>query len=240
MRLTNDLHALTRDLLRSREQLVSAREEERRHLRRDLHDGLGPMLSASLLKVGLVRTLHQRDLETTETLLQQLEAEIETVIGDIRRVVYNLRPPTLDELGLVGALREYVAGFSHQAGRAAALTVSVEAPAALPALPAAVEVAAYRIVQEAVTNVLRHAQATSCQIHLLVEDTLQITVSDDGTGFEEAERIGTGMGLTSMRERAEELGGTFTIGNVVPKGTQIIARLPLADGARANGERERW
>ena len=231
VRLTSDLQALTRDLQRSREHLVTAREEERRRLRRDLHDGLGPMLSAIMLKVGLVRTLHRRDPETTNTLLNQLEAEIDSVIGDIRRVVYNLRPPALDELGLVGAIREYVAQLGTEAqGLDAVLTVAVEAPEHLPALPAAVEVAAYRIVQEAVTNVLRHAHAQSCRVRFLVEDALQIEVSDDGTGFEEAQQAG--VGLTSMRERAEELGGTFTIRKTAPGGTQVTACLPLPDAAR--------
>jgi signal transduction histidine kinase len=231
VRLTSDLQALTRDLQRSREHLVTAREEERRRLRRDLHDGLGPMLSAIMLKVGLVRTLHRRDPETTDALLNQLEAEIESVIGDIRRVVYNLRPPALDELGLVGAIREYVARLGTEAqGHDVVLTVTVEAPEHLPALPAAVEVAAYRIVQEAVTNVLRHAHAQSCRVRFLVEDALQIEVSDDGTGFEEVHQAG--VGLTSMRERAEELGGTFTIRKTAPGGTQVTACLPLPDAAR--------
>jgi signal transduction histidine kinase len=221
---------LTSDLQRSREHLVTAREEERRRLRRDLHDGMGPMLSAIMLKVGLVRTFHRRDPETTDALLDQLEAEIESVIGDIRRVVYNLRPPALDELGLVGAIREYVARLGIEAqGHDAVLTMTVEAPEHLPALPAAVEVAAYRIVQEAVTNVLRHAHAQSCRVRFQVEDTLQIEVSDDGTGFEEAHQAG--VGLTSMRERAEELGGTCTIRKTTPGGTQVTACLPLPGAA---------
>jgi signal transduction histidine kinase len=87
VRLTTDLQALTEDLQRSREHLVTTREEERRRLRRDLHDGLGPMLSAIMLNVGLVRTIYRRDPESTDTLLNQLEEEIEQVIGDIRRVV---------------------------------------------------------------------------------------------------------------------------------------------------------
>src|SRR5260370_26545172 len=231
VRLTSDLQALTRDLQRSREHLVTAREEERRRLRRDLHDGLGPLLSAIMLKVGLVRTLHQRDPETTDTLLNQLEAEIESVIGGIRRVVYNLSPPALDELGLVGAIREYVARLGAEAqGHDALLTVTVEAPEHLPALPAAVEVAAYRIVQEAVTNVLLHARAQSCRVRFLVEEALQIEVSDDGTGFEEAHHAG--VGLTSMPERAEELGGTFTIRQTAPCGPQLPPSLPLPHAAR--------
>ena len=224
VRLTSDLQALTRDLQRSRERLVSAREEERRRLRRDLHDGLGPMLSAILLKVGLVRTLYQRDAETTETLLKQLETEIESVIGDIRRVVYNLRPPALDELGLLSALREYVAHIGNSDSKT--LNVSIDAPETLPSLPAAVEVAAYRIAQEAVTNVIRHASAHSCRVRIQVQNGLQIEVSDDGTGIDEAGRAG--VGLTSMRERAEELGGTFSVRKTAPQGTLVTACLPLS------------
>jgi signal transduction histidine kinase len=233
LRLTSELQALTQDLQRSREHLVTTREEERRRLRRDLHDGLGPMLSAIMLKVGLVRTLYLRDQETTDTLLNQLETEIESVISDIRRVVYNLRPPALDELGLVGAIREYVArlGNEEQANNAA-LKVTVEASESLPPLPAAVEVAAYRIVQEAVTNVIRHAHARTCQVCFLVEDALQIEVNDDGKGIEEADR--TGIGLTSMRERAEELEGTFMISKASPYGTKITARLPLGNGVKTS------
>ena len=233
MRLTSELQALTQDLQRSREHLVTTREEERRRLRRDLHDGLGPMLSAIMLKVGLVRTLYLRDQQTTDLLLNQLETEIESVISDIRRVVYNLRPPALDELGLVGAIREYVArlGNEEQANNAA-LKVTVEASESLPPLSAAVEVAAYRIVQEAVTNVIRHAYAHSCHVCFLVEDALQIEVNDDGKGIEEADRAG--VGLNSMRERAEELEGTFTINKAFPCGTQITARLPLGDGVKTS------
>ncbi|GHO57917.1 histidine kinase [Ktedonobacter robiniae] len=225
VRLTSDLQALTRDLQRSREHLVTAREEERRRLRRDLHDGLGPLLSAVMLKAGLVRTLYQRDPATTDALLNQLEAEIELVITDIRRLVYNLRPPALDELGLSGAIREYAARLG---GEAQALKVMVEIPT-LPLLPAAVEVAAYRIVQEAVTNVIRHACARTCQVRLLADETLRIEVQDDGTGFEDTHT--TGVGLLSMRERAEELGGSFTLEKARPCGTAIIAHLPLVESS---------
>jgi len=202
-------------------------------LRRDLHDGLGPMLSAIMLKVGLVRTLYQRDTAATETLLIQLESEIELVIGDIRRLVYNLRPPALDELGLIGAVREYTARLGSEAqANNPALKVTVDAPASLPALPAAVEVAAYRIVQEAVTNVIRHAHAQTCQVRLLADNTLQLEVHDDGIGIEEARPAG--VGLASMRERAQELGGTFTIRKAQPCGTQITACLPLMDSTRTS------
>ncbi|MBO0792722.1 MAG: sensor histidine kinase, partial [Ktedonobacteraceae bacterium] len=193
---------------------------------------LGPMLSAVMLKVGLVRTLYQRDLATTDALLNQLESEIELVIADIRRLVYNLRPPALDELGLSGAIREYA---DRLGGDTQALKVTVETPASLPVLPAAVEVAAYRIVQEAVTNVIRHARAHMCRVRLLVDTTLHIEVQDDGTGFEETHS--TGVGLLSMRERAEELGGSFTLKKNQPCGTVILAHLPLLESSAETSAR---
>jgi len=226
------VHLMT-ELQHSRQHLVTTREEERLRLRRDLHDGLGPLLSTIMHKVGLVRALYHCQPEAADALLSQLEDEIELVIGDLKGIVYNLRPPELDELGLVGALRAFVArlGNEAQTGRAA-LQVTVEAPNQLPRLAAAVEVAAYRIVQEAVTNVMRHAQARSCRVSLLVEEALQIEVRDDGKGFAPTARAG--VGLTSMRERAEELGGVFAIAKGQPGGLQITARLPLALSARAS------
>jgi signal transduction histidine kinase len=224
---------LMTELQQSRQHLVTTREEERLRLRRELHDGLGPLLSTIMHKVGLVRALYRCQPETADALLSQLEDEIELVIGDLKGIVYNLRPPELDELGLVGAVRAFVARLGNEAQTGhAALQVTVEAPDQLPRLSAAVEVAAYRIVQEAVTNVMRHAQAHSCRVSLSVEEALQIEVRDDGKGFAQTARAG--VGLTSMRERAEELGGVFAIAKDRPGGPQITARLPLALSAGAS------
>jgi len=210
---------LTADLQHSRERLVTAREEERRRLRRDLHDGLGPALAAHTLKVGSARALLARDPATAEKLLTELERDIEAALSDIRRLVYDLRPPALDELGLVGAIRE--SGARHHRD---SLRVSVEAQAMLPALPAAVEVAAYRITQEALTNVVRHAQAHTCFIALTFNGELSLEIRDDGVGL--AEDHHAGVGLTSMRERAAELGGTCVIEALPIGGTRILAQLP--------------
>ncbi|HLY31894.1 MAG TPA: GAF domain-containing sensor histidine kinase [Ktedonobacterales bacterium] len=215
---------LTADLQRSRERLVTTREEERRRLRRDLHDGLGPTLGGLTLKVGAIRNLLPRDQATADALLAELGAEIEGAVGDIRRLVYDLRPPSLDELGLVGAIR----ARATQYGLTGGLAVVVEAPEHLPPLPAAVEVAAYRIILEAIANVARHAQATTCRVRLHVSDTreaLEIEVCDDGGGLP-TERH-TGVGLFSMRERAAELGGSCVIESSPAGGVRVLARLPL-------------
>ena len=216
---------LSADLQRSRELLVTAREEERRRLRRDLHDGLGPRLAAQSLKVGSARMLYDQDPKTADTLLSELESDIEATLAEIRRLVYDLRPPALDELGLVGAIRD--AAERHTSQAANGLHISVHAPDKLPPLSAAVEVASYRIVQEALANVTHHASATDCVVRLTVTDGLRIEVSDDGIGIPEDHR--SGVGLHSMRERAEELGGTCVVGRSASGGTRVLARLPLPD-----------
>jgi signal transduction histidine kinase len=222
------LHAarLTVELQRSRERLVTTREEERRRLRRDLHDGLGPTLAAQMLRVGSVRALYALDAAAADTLLADMERELQTSLADIRRLVYDLRPPALDELGLIGAIRESVTRNHTQYGDAR-LAIAVEAPASLPALPAAVEVAAYRIVQEALTNVARHAHAGTACIRLSVNESVRVEITDDGLGLPSPRRLG--VGLVSMRERAEELGGTFLVEPRSTGGTRVLACLPLVD-----------
>ncbi len=222
VRLTADLKRLTITLQEERERLVTAREEERRHLRRDLHDGLGPTLGHLTLQLDGVSDLIAQNPSAAMAQVAQLKANVQDAMNDIRRLVYSLRPPALDELGLVTALREQVAQYHHAGG----LTVTVEAPASLPALPAAVEVAAYRIALEALTNVVRHAQARTCCIILTITDELVLDIEDDGKGL--PDRLKAGIGLLSMRERAAELGGTCIIEARPEGGMRVHARLPLA------------
>ena len=217
---------LTADLQRSRERLVNTREEERRRLRRDLHDGLGPTLAALNLQAGVIRNLISSDPAAADALVVEWRTELRAAIANIRRLVYELRPPALDELGLVGAIREGATHFSIQQSNG--LQIMVEAPETLPPLPAAVEVAAYRIGQEGLANVVNHAQAHACRIRLSVDGTgkiLELEISDDGIGIPEEHRMG--IGLVSMRERAAELGGTCIVEPIVTGGTRVLARLPL-------------
>jgi signal transduction histidine kinase len=196
--------------------------EERRRLRRDLHDSLGPALASLTLKLDTARNLLPHDPASTDKLLAELKTQTQTAIADIRRLVYDLRPPALDELGLTSAIREQAAQYAHIDG----LRVSLEAPEHLPPLSAATEVAAYRIASEALTNVVRHARARSCYIHLSLTDVLQLEIADDGVG--PPVNGHAGVGLTSMRERAAELGGTCLIERAPTGGTRVIARLPLS------------
>lgn len=213
---------LTTELQRSRERLVTAREEERRRLRRDLYDGLGPQLAAIILKLETARNRLGHD-PVADALLSDLAARTRAAVTDIRRLVYALRPPALDDLGLIQALRE-AAGQYGEPG----ITITVEVLESLPSLPAAVEVAAYRIALEALTNVVRHAKARRCTVRVVTtpaSGVLSIEVKDDGCGFGETPRMG--VGLTSMRERAEESGGTLTVLAMPGEGTSVSAELPL-------------
>lgn len=214
---------LTAALQASRERLVTAQEEERRRIRRDLHDGLGPQLAALAMLAETAREYAHTDPSRTNALLHEMATQTQTALHDIRRLVYNLRPPSLDELGLVGALCAYAARFG--AGADPDLEVRVQAPEILPPLPAAVEVAAYRIAQEALANVAKHANARHARLQITYDEVLTLVIQDDGAGV--PPEYSRGIGLTSMRERAEELGGTFTIGRLETGGTCITAHLPL-------------
>jgi signal transduction histidine kinase len=222
VRLTADLKRLTVDLQRERERLVTSREEERRRLRRDLHDGLGPQLASLTLKLETARNRLAYD-PLAQTLLSDLTGRTQNAVADIRRLVYALRPPALDELGLLAALRELTLQYSDQ------VAMHLDAPTCLPELSAAVEVAIYRIAQEALTNVVRHAAAQHCDIRLVLDEPsgwLSLSVQDDGCGIPQGRSVG--VGLISMRERAEELGGTWTIEPMPTGGTHILVRLPYA------------
>ncbi|MCB0155130.1 MAG: hypothetical protein KDF65_10070 [Anaerolineae bacterium] len=223
---------LTLALQRSREKLVLAREEERRRIRRDLHDGLGPTLASQTLKLDAVLdSLAENDAHTAGQRVKQLKSQTQQMVVDIRRLVYELRPPALDELGLLEALRAHVAQMSGANGR---LHLSIEAaPEPLPPLPAAIEVAAYRIALEGVTNVIRHAQASECRVRFIISEnqlpsSLVLTISDDGVGL--SAKVQSGVGLISMRERAEELGGRCEIVSNGRGGTRVTATLPFAAG----------
>jgi signal transduction histidine kinase len=222
---------LTVDLQHARERLVSAREEERRRLRRDFHDGLGPALAAQTLKVGSARHFLTRDPAITERLLVELEHDIGVAVQEVRRVVHALRPPALDDLGLAAALRLLAAQYGGEGGMDTGPQIAVDAPPDLPSLPAAVEAAVYRIAQEALTNVVRHAYARRCTVGLTIERSafgrprVALEVADDGRGIGPDAR--RSVGLHSMRERTAELGGSCTIEPRPAGGTLVRAELPL-------------
>jgi signal transduction histidine kinase len=213
---------LTRDLRRSRDNVVQAREEERRRLLHDLHDGVGPTLAA--ISLGLHACRKAIGPGSQGELLGTLQEELEGAINEIRRLAHGLRPPELDRIGLVGAIRAYAKAISTRADDKG-VTIALDVPISMPRLPSTVDVAAYRIVSEALTNVTRHASARSCAVRLWVDDDLHIEIVDDGIGL--PEQHAGGVGLWSMRERATELGGDCVVSAGSGGGTQVRATLPL-------------
>lgn len=203
---------------------VAAVEEERRRIRRDLHDGLGPGLAGIGLGLeNVARRVRGAGDETSAELLARLRQEIQEAIDSVRGLVYGLRPPALDELGLEGALRTAL----PSAGGAMEVDLHVVGLEPAARLPAAVEVAAYRIAVEAITNAARHSQARRCTVAIERNGALMVSVSDDGSGLPDGWRAG--VGVTSMRERAGELGGTLALLAGDEGGTRVLATLPLAD-----------
>jgi signal transduction histidine kinase len=215
---------LHQDLLRSRAEVVALREDERRRLRRDLHDGLGPALAAIGLKAGLAARQVPPD-STARALLGEIDTEVKASIGDIRRLVEALRPPALDELGLLGAVR------SRGASLAGDMIIEVSGKDSLGPLPAAIETAAYRIAVEAMTNAIRHSGGTHCDVSIIVDTgDLEVIIRDDGHGL--VPDRNSGVGLRSMQERAAEVGGTLSVASSA-EGMIVSARLPLSVGGRS-------
>ncbi|MBK9121897.1 MAG: GAF domain-containing sensor histidine kinase [Chloroflexi bacterium] len=217
---------LQADLQAARERLVLTREEERRRIRRDLHDGLGPALASLPLKIDAAIDLMEQERPTSVRLLDDVKRQSQQLVADVRSVVHDLRPPSLDELGLVEALRAGLAQLGAQSGGP---TFSLDADRLPDVLSAAAEVATYRIALEAATNALKHANARHCWITLGVTgaNRLAITIEDDGIGMPAT--IVPNVGLRSMRERAEELGGTFQIEAGGRGGTRIAGTIPLPE-----------
>jgi signal transduction histidine kinase len=210
---------LNDELRDSRSRIVAGREEERRRLRRDLHDGVGPSLAAVVLKLNATQS--RTDTHERNALIAETRDEVKAAIAEVRRLVDDLRPPAIDEVGLLNAIRQRASSLSGD------VTFEIIGPDPLPPLPAAVEVAAFRIASEAMTNVARHSGATRCHVGVEVNGAFQLTVSDNGHG---TDRTTTGgVGWTSMRERAAELGGSCTITSRPEGGLVVRAVLPLSE-----------
>jgi signal transduction histidine kinase len=212
---------LSDELRQSRQRIVTAREEERRRLRRDLHDGLGPQLASQTLGLEAVEQLMPTNPQKAYELLASLKGQAQEAITDVRRLVYELRPPTLDDLGMVGALQQSAARLENDT-----LQFAFDIAEPLPDLPAAVETAIYRITQEAMTNVVRHAGASHATIRIAcTAQQICVVIRDDGQGLSAQQQ--SGVGLQSMRERAAELNGSCTIEPRSEGGTKVVAQLPL-------------
>jgi two-component system, NarL family, sensor kinase len=215
---------LATELKDSRSRIVAAQQEERKRLRRDLHDGLGPSLAAIVLKLNAAEA--RSDELERNAVLAEARDETRAAITEVRRLVDGLRPPAIDEVGLASAIRQRAASLSSER-----LIFEVLSPRALPPLPAAVEVAVFLIASEAMTNVAKHAAATRCTVTLTLSTTLDLTVSDNGHGLIEPDH--KGVGSTTMFERAGELGGALTISAGPAGGVVVQAAFPLRQDAGA-------
>ncbi|GAA1479349.1 hypothetical protein GCM10009623_37950 [Nocardioides aestuarii] len=215
---------LATEVQESRERLVLGREEDRRRIRRDLHDGLGPALGGVALRLDAAGNAVESDPDRARELVRLARTEVSDALDDVRRLVHDLRPPALDDLGLEAAVRQQAERLRPE------LAVTVHAEA-LAGLPAAVEVAAYRTVAEALTNVVKHAGAATATVSMLrTSGALSVEVTDDGRGI--ADDVAAGVGLLSMRERAEELGGQCQVSCPPGGGTTVHAWLPFAEETR--------
>jgi two-component system NarL family sensor kinase len=208
------------ELRESRTRIVAGREEERRRLRRDLHDGVGPTLAAVVLTLNAAEA--REDAAERGVLLAEAREQVRDAISEVRRLVDDLRPPAIDEVGLLGAIRQRASALSG------GVVIEVSGPDPMPDLPAAVEVAAFRIASEAMANVARHSRASRCQVHVGVNGSFEMTIADNGRGADPGDgTIGPGVGWTSMRERAAELGGRCTISERAQGGLVVRVIVPL-------------
>ncbi|WP_051712581.1 sensor histidine kinase [Spirillospora albida] len=213
---------LTSDLQRSRERILASHEEERRRLRNDLHDGLGPTLASLAMSLDAARLTLAGEPERMDPVLSDVRDRIATAVGEIRDLAHGLRPPALDDLGLVAAIESFAEGCCER--------VDVRFDGDAADLPAAVEVAAYRIVQEALTNIRLHAPKGTALVHLGRDDAdLHVMVADSGPGPPLNGHPRPRRGLAAMKEWAAELGGSCSITPRVGGGTVVTARLPLPD-----------
>ena len=215
--------------------IIRAQEEERRRLARDMHDGPAQMLANVMLRAEICERLLDADLTQVRSELRSLKEVVRGSIKDIRKVIFDLRPMALDDLGLVPALKRYVSELREQRG----FPIEFAVNGLERRMPSVVEVAGFRIVQEALNNALKHAKAGKASVMVdFGKDMVVISITDDGHGFDVSEALkerGDHFGLLSMRERVELLEGTCRIESAPGRGTSIVACLPIREGGENGG-----
>ncbi len=215
--------------------IIRAQEEERRRLARDMHDGPAQMLANVMLRAEICERLLDADLAQVRGELRSLKEVVRGSIKDIRKVIFDLRPMALDDLGLVPALKRYISDVKEQRG----LLVELSVQGLDRRMPSVVEVAGFRIVQEGLNNVLKHARAAKVQVKIeFGKDALLISITDDGQGFAVDEALterGEHFGLLSMRERVQLLEGTCQIESAPGRGSSVMVRLPIREGGENGG-----
>lgn len=213
------------------DQIVRAHEEERRRIARDLHDGPAQTLAGLLLRAEICQRLVEVDSRRAGAELEALKEELRNSLQEVRGILFNLRPPALDQLGLVAALRSYLEGLASRSGLATVFSVTGQERR----LPPSLEVTLYRLLQEALNNVRKHARAATVSVRLeFLPDRVAAVVEDDGIGFDvDAARAqgGDHFGLVGMRERVELMEGTLDISSRPGHGTRIAFSFPVTDRA---------
>jgi len=217
--------------------IIKAQEKERQRVARDIHDGPAQMMSNVVLKAEICERLIDSDPEQARMELQNLKKIVRDSLQDVRKIIYNLRPMSLDDLGLVPTLQRYVLTFQEETG----ISVSFITKGSQPELKPVISLTVFRIVQEALNNVVKHAKANTVVMQLeFLEDSLRLFVYDDGVGFDTArlkernEDISSGFGLVSMKERIELLGGDMRISSEPGKGTRLNIIIPLTREEEVN------
>ena len=210
-------------------QVTLAQEEERRRISRELHDGLGPSLAAMGNRLRASKKMVRNDPDGAEKELDDIAGAVKGYIQEIRELIYELRPLALDQLGLAGALDQYVERFAHETGTEARFSASGDID-----LNPLADVTVLRVVQECLANVQNHARAGRVDVSLEAREAqLEITVEDDGKGFDPEmtgpDSTGRGVGLLSMRERAELLGGSFTVDSGPGQGCRVVLSVPMGE-----------
>ena len=241
-RLTRTFNGMLDTGARNRERLrqvaataLNAAEEERKRIARELHDETAQLLAALLIRIRVVR--NASDPQALETLLEDMRREIGQALEGVRRFARGLRPPALDELGLIPAIESHVRSIRA----ITEIDLSLEADDEVDGLPPEAELAVYRIVQEALSNVVRHSGATRAAVRVAREpDRLVVTIEDDGHGFDvpTVRAAGRGLGLFGMGERAAYLGGRVDVQSTPGTGTRVRAEIPLGDPDAPVGDEE--
>jgi signal transduction histidine kinase len=212
------------------ERTVAAQEEERQRISRELHDDLGQALTTHLLALRNLQEDLSLPVETMFERLQSLHDQSYEILVKIRRLARDLRPPVLDALGLRVAMQTYCTEFTRRTH----LPVIFEADTSLPAFSDIYNITLYRVLQEALTNIVKHAQASQVWVDLSVEDTIvNLTVQDNGVGFSEGKSQSNGIGLAGLRERITIAGGTLNINSTQKRGTILSAQFPLSNNDKA-------
>ena len=205
--------------------IIEAQEEERRRISREIHDGPAQMLANILLRADLVdRTFRERGGEQALVEMKSMRSMVRTSLEEVRRIIYNLRPMALDDLGLVPTIRKYLVNVEEYNN----MTISLSEQGGLDRLASKYEVALFRLIQESIQNVIKHASAEKIQVNIRIEkNQVSVSIRDDGIGFDIEKKKENSFGLIGMRERVEMLDGEITINSKFGNGTTVYVNIPL-------------